>query len=239
MECSRRKCWRRKRYRINRKSGENREMIRWRAVGGRERWGEWALDCCSVFHVFLSRGHVYLMQTVEFETISYLLTYGLVVKSVIVMCISTWGKRVTMSEEQHTRGMYCSRVKHIHSLMINCLEFIGEIPIYQLKLHSSITHVGYNNRASGVENSYGSSGLDVLTVCRCWVPTTLTARAGVGGCHGGHVRWKEADDDSREAASVAVARRRGVGTKTVTGRRNVDEHRHQHGQTWYTTTVEM
>jgi len=25
---------------INRKSGENREMIRWRAVGGRERWGE-------------------------------------------------------------------------------------------------------------------------------------------------------------------------------------------------------
>jgi len=34
-------CWRRKRYRINRrKSGENREMIRWRAVGGRERWGE-------------------------------------------------------------------------------------------------------------------------------------------------------------------------------------------------------
>jgi len=32
--------WRRKRYRINRKSGENREMIRWRAVGGRQRWGE-------------------------------------------------------------------------------------------------------------------------------------------------------------------------------------------------------
>jgi len=26
-------CWRRKRYRINRKSGENREMIRWNAVG--------------------------------------------------------------------------------------------------------------------------------------------------------------------------------------------------------------
>jgi len=33
-------CWRRKRYRINRKSGENREMIRWRAVGRRERWGK-------------------------------------------------------------------------------------------------------------------------------------------------------------------------------------------------------
>jgi len=33
-------CWRRKRHRINRKSGENREMIRWRAVEGRERWGE-------------------------------------------------------------------------------------------------------------------------------------------------------------------------------------------------------
>ena len=34
-------CWRRKRYKINTKSGENREMIiRWRAVGGRERWGE-------------------------------------------------------------------------------------------------------------------------------------------------------------------------------------------------------
>jgi len=33
MECSRRK-----RYRINRKSGENGEIIRWRAVGGRERW---------------------------------------------------------------------------------------------------------------------------------------------------------------------------------------------------------
>ena len=28
-----------KRYRINRKSAENRERIRWRAVGGRERDG--------------------------------------------------------------------------------------------------------------------------------------------------------------------------------------------------------
>ena len=36
----RNECLRRKRYGINRKSGENREMIRWRAVGGRERWGE-------------------------------------------------------------------------------------------------------------------------------------------------------------------------------------------------------
>ena len=48
MECSRRKEWsvgggRGRTYRINRKSGENREMIRWRAVGVRERWGELAV----------------------------------------------------------------------------------------------------------------------------------------------------------------------------------------------------
>jgi len=60
----------------------------------------------------------------------------------------------------------------------------------------------------------------------------LSARAGVGGGDGGDVSRQEADDDGGEAGSVAIDGGGRVGrTKAVTGRRDVDEHRHQHRQT--------
>jgi len=70
----------------------------------------------------------------------------------------------------------------------------------------------------------------------------VAARGGRGGRDGGHVGRQEADDDGSEASAVAVARgrrrRRVGGTETVTGRRHVDEHRHQHRQTCeYTHTI--
>jgi len=56
-------------------------------------------------------------------------------------------------------------------------------------------------------------------------------RAGVARRHGGDVGRQEADDDGHKASSVVVVGRGRVGSKPVTDRRRVDEHRHQHDHT--------